>query len=354
MKRYLLAFVFLFSITSSFTQDLILPCIQSYKTGNAGGGNCETQGGGSTAYFPGYLNQPEAPGYIPSGRIIVYFKTPIPIGMKAPEILEAGPQDPNVPGQITPGQAFNYRYHPFKDNISIERVAVEYCYYANNVNNNIFNGAKAPFLVFKVVYQASSSTTTFTCSGVIEGEEGTLPVSFANFHAARNKQTVALKWETVTEQNNRGFNVQRNTKGVWENIAFVFSAGDDGNSSGVLAYAFNDANPEKGVSQYRIQQVDLDGRASYSAIRSVKGEGQVSKTVVYPNPSAEGKVNVVFEDQAAKAVTVSDMSGRIVRQYRSVVNNVVIDGLETGMYTIQITDLSSAVSATEKVIIKKR
>jgi hypothetical protein len=183
---------------------------------------------------------------------------------------------------------------------------------------------------------------------------GALPVTFSNFHASRNKSSVALKWETASEQNNRGFNVQRNAKGVWETVAFVFSAADGGNSSSLLSYSYNDVNNEKGVSQYRIQQVDMDGKASYSAIRSVKGEGQVSKTVVYPNPATEGKVNVVLEDQGAKAVTVSDISGRVVRQYRSVVNSLVIDGLESGLYTIQITDLSSAVSTTEKVIIKKR
>lgn len=181
-----------------------------------------------------------------------------------------------------------------------------------------------------------------------------LPVSFSNFHAQRNKQTVAIKWGTATEQNNRGFNVQRNTKGVWENIAFVFSAADGGNSNSQLSYSYNDVNNEKGISQYRIQQVDIDGKASYSVIRSVKGEGQVSKTVVYPNPSTDGKVSVVFEDQGAKAVTVSDLSGRVVRQYRNVINNLQIEGLESGMYSIQITDLSSAASATEKVIIKKR
>jgi hypothetical protein len=181
-----------------------------------------------------------------------------------------------------------------------------------------------------------------------------LPVTFFNFHAQRNKGTVSLNWETASEQNNRGFNVQRNIKGVWETVAFVFSAADGGNSSSLLSYSFNDINNEKGVSQYRIQQVDLDNKASYSTIRSVKGEGQATKTVVYPNPATEGKINVVFEDQGAKAITVNDMSGRVVRQYHSVVNSLVIDGLESGMYTIQITDLSSAVRTTEKVIIKKR
>jgi hypothetical protein len=181
-----------------------------------------------------------------------------------------------------------------------------------------------------------------------------LPVSFKAFAAMRHQQTVSLKWETASEQNNRGFNVQRNTKGVWENIAFVFSAADGGNSSELLSYSFKDANSEKGVSQYRIQQVDMDGKASYSVIRSVNGLGQATRTIVYPNPSADGKVNVVFEDQSAKAVVVSDMSGRVVRQYNGVVNNLQVEGLESGMYSIQVTDLSSAETSVEKVLIKKR
>jgi hypothetical protein len=82
--------------------------------------------------------------------------------------------------------------------------------------------------------------------------------------------------------------------------------------------------------------------------------GQVNRTIVYPNPSQGGKISVVFEDQGAKRVTVSEMSGRVVRQYSNLIDNLQIDELESDMYTIQVTDLSSAVSATEKVIIKKR
>jgi hypothetical protein len=232
--------------------------------------------------------------------------------------------------------------------------------YIESISFDVFNGPEKSFiipakdrgqpvlLVYKTVLGCFDRVVDLSPDCI------TLPVTFSNFHAQRNKSTVALKWETASEQNNRGFNVQRNAKGVWETVAFVFSAADGGNSSSLLSYSYNDINNVKGVSQYRIQQVDLDGKASYSTIRSVKGEGQANKAVVYPNPATEGKVNVVLEDQGAKAVTVSDISGRVVRQYRSVVNSLVIDGLESGLYTIQITDLSSAVSTTEKVIIKKR
>lgn len=179
-----------------------------------------------------------------------------------------------------------------------------------------------------------------------------LPVLLKVFSAQRQKKSVALKWETATEINNRGFQVQRNSRGVWETITFVPSAATDGNSSGPLTYSYQDLNEEKGVTQYRLRQVDIDGRAMFSPIRSVRGLEQVARTIVYPNPSHTGRVNVVFEDSGPKEVTVSDMSGRVVRRYRSVVNNQLIEGLDRGVYSIRITDLSSAASNVEKVIIK--
>jgi hypothetical protein len=181
-----------------------------------------------------------------------------------------------------------------------------------------------------------------------------LPINLGSFTAVRNKQKVLVKWETLTEQNNKGFFVQRNTRGLWENRAFVFSAATGGNSNELLSYSFNDDNIEKGVSQYRIQQVDIDNKVGYSPIRSVRGEGLQQRTIIYPNPSDDGKVNVVFENQGAKTITISDISGRVIRHYRSVVNTLVVEKLEAGMYTFQIIDLSSGESSVEKVIIKKR
>ncbi len=206
-----------------------------------------------------------------------------------------------------------------------------------------------------LVIQAGNVITN-TNMLTIENQCSPLPVSFKSFTAVRNKSNVAIKWTTVTEQNNKGFYIQRNTKGTWENIALVFSAAPDGNSTSDLSYSFNDLNNEKGVSQYRILQFDFDGRAKASETRSVRGESMAAKLLVYPNPSADGKVSVVFEDGSTlRNVIVSDMSGRMVKQYRNVsANNLSIEGLEIGVYGIQVINLSSAAISVEKIVIKKR
>ena len=213
-------------------------------------------------------------------------------------------------------------------------------------------GSKNPVYL---VIQAGNVTTN-TNMLTIENQCSPLPVSFRSFTAVRNKSNVAIKWVTATEQNSKGFYIQRNTKGTWEDVALVFSAAHEGNSTSDLSYSFNDLNNEKGISQYRILQFDFDGKAKASDTRSVRGEAMASKLLVYPNPSMDGKVSVVFEEGGAlKNIIVSDMSGRLVKQYRNIsTNNLSIEGLENGVYSIQVIDLSSAAMSVEKIVIKKR
>jgi hypothetical protein len=185
-------------------------------------------------------------------------------------------------------------------------------------------------------------------------ECGALSVKFKSFNASRTTASnVAITWTTASEQNSKGFNVQKNVGGEWKTIAFVPSQALGGNSSYDINYSFKDANSEKGITQYRVQQVDLDGKFAYTDIRAIRGEGAVGKIVVYPNPSVDGKVNVVFEDNTVRDIQVNDMQGKIIRSYRGVTNNIlVIERLTSGFYTIKITNRNTAASSVEKVVVK--
>jgi hypothetical protein len=165
-----------------------------------------------------------------------------------------------------------------------------------------------------------------------------------------------LKWETASEIDNKGFSIQRNMGGnVWEQVAFVNSQATDGNSNSTLTYTFSDVNSNRGMTQYRIKQVDRDGRFKYSEIRSVRGEGQNNGIVVYPVPSTDGRVNVVFDDMDAKRdVMLSDMSGRMVKQWKGITSNTLqVDNLRQGVYTLQIHNLQSGEVVAKKIIVTK-
>jgi hypothetical protein len=165
---------------------------------------------------------------------------------------------------------------------------------------------------------------------------------------------VAISWTTASEQNNKGFNVQRNVGGQWQTISFVPSQALGGNSVSDINYSYTDVNNEKGISQYRIQQIDINGKFAYTDIRAIRGEDVGGKMVIYPNPSNDGKINIVFDDnKGIRDVQVSDMQGRIIRSFKGVTNNVlVIDRLTSGFYTIRVNNPLTSLSTVQKVVVK--
>jgi hypothetical protein len=248
------------------------------------------------------------------------------------------------------------------DDVKITNAAVPFSVSAANPITNYYTGSQnfsggIPALyngrnLFVVVTSGSSTVTQFMpttqCSS-------TLPVTFKSFNVARNNQTVAIKWETAFEQNNRGFYIQRNVNGEWKDIAFVFSKAESGNSSGPLSYTYNDPNNLNTVSYYRILQVDLSGLGKYSQVGIIRGGQDIlNKMKLFPNPGTNGKVNVLFDDETSvKNVIVYDASGRAVKSLKSIVGaSLTIDQLKPGIYSIQVVNAASQIVSSEKFIIR--
>jgi hypothetical protein len=182
-----------------------------------------------------------------------------------------------------------------------------------------------------------------------------LPVTLRSFTARRvNANNVQLKWETATELNNKGFILQRNTTGnKWEDVAFIRSQSEDGNSASVLYYSFSDINAIRTITQYRIQQVDIDGKNRFSEIRTVRGEGQGQGIMVYPNPSRDGRVNIVFEDkEGVRDAMLSDMNGRVMNRWTITNGNTIqVNNLQPGVYYVRITNAQTRETAVEKIVV---
>ena len=139
-------------------------------------------------------------------------------------------------------------------------------------------------------------------------------------------------------------------------MGFVPTKATNGNSSSALNYDYSDLNSAKGITQYRLRQIDINGKQSYSPVRAVRAGGQKGKTIVYPNPSNDGKVNVVFPDiNAIRDVSLMDMNGRVIRQWKRIANNnIQIDNLIAGFYTIRIVNTETGEQTIEKIVVKKR
>ena len=209
--------------------------------------------------------------------------------------------------------------------------------------------------IWVAVTSSQSSNTILT---LFSNQCSSLPVNLTYFNAKRpSGSSVTLTWQTAQELNSSGFEIQRQIgDGEWEVIAFVNSKAVNGNSNSPLTYSYVDNNSANAVTRYRLRAVDLDGSSKFSEIRSVRGEGQASRIILYPNPSSDGKVKVVFEDMTGtRDVSLTDMSGRLIKQWQGVANNnLEINNLTPGYYSLRVINRETGEQSVEKMVVNKR
>lgn len=112
-----------------------------------------------------------------------------------------------------------------------------------------------------------------------------LPVELVRFDAAVDGTDAVLTWETASETNNAGFEVEH---AAGADAAFVRSGYVDGagTTTAARAYAFRLAGLAPGVHRFRLKQVDFDGTFSYSpeVEVTVAVPGAYVLSPAYPNP----------------------------------------------------------------------
>lgn len=177
------------------------------------------------------------------------------------------------------------------------------------------------------------------------GRNTPLPVELVYFRARKHEHEAILGWQTASEQNNAGFEVQASADGkTYQQIGFVESKA--GTSSVKQQYSFTDArNGKSGVIYYRIKQTDFDGTFKLYAPQAVNF-GQVSSTayVAYPNPFTKNVKLAIQAEQAGKAtIVLHAANGRaILKQEQelakgtSVVALLLNDDLPRGLYLLTI------------------
>ena len=109
-----------------------------------------------------------------------------------------------------------------------------------------------------------------------------LPVELVSFTAKINNSNVELNWETKTETNNRGFEIER-YNAQWKKIGFVNGHGTTTEASN---YFFADKNVSGNLVKYRLKQIDYDGSFTYSKVIEVtlKLAETYKLCQNYPNP----------------------------------------------------------------------
>jgi hypothetical protein len=116
-----------------------------------------------------------------------------------------------------------------------------------------------------------------------------LPVELTTFTVAISNNIVELNWETATEVNNYGFEIEKKIlkqvqNDSWEKVSFVEG---HGNSNSPKYYTYTDKLVEaSGKYLYRLKQVDIDGTFEYSDEVEINlgSPNKFELAQNYPNP----------------------------------------------------------------------
>jgi hypothetical protein len=135
----------------------------------------------------------------------------------------------------------------------------------------------------------------------------TTPVELALFNYALEENGVRLNWQTSTESNNYGFEVQRKGKNSeFETLAFLQGAGT---TQTPQSYSFVDRNLPIGRYVYRLKQVDTNGQFELSQALNVvvSGPSDFKLAQNYPNPF-NSETNFNFAIKAVQTEATSENS----------------------------------------------
>ena len=141
-----------------------------------------------------------------------------------------------------------------------------------------------------------------------------LPVELFSFTGFCNDNSITLNWETKTEVNNYGFDVERKTSiENWQKLGFIQGNGNS-NSPKYYEYTDNEINP--GKYYYRLKQVDNDGSFEYSNTVEVNTDELPDEFMLgqnFPNPfNPSTKIKFAVRNKSKVRLIVYNVLGNQV------------------------------------------
>jgi hypothetical protein len=188
-----------------------------------------------------------------------------------------------------------------------------------------------------------------------------LPLNWESFNVKQTAScSVQLNWKTSMETGVAQFYIERSINGSdFEKIGTVPS---NGNNSSNL-YFFNDLNTRLNGEKiyYRIQSEDIDGRKSYSQVRSVEVCGQpADKTFkIYPNPVIDNfTIENIYGERVRAELSLYNMDGKLIEnKIIQLTNRQTVHFTskpKAGIYLVTINDLNTGkVLYSQKIKIDK-
>lgn len=212
--------------------------------------------------------------------------------------------------------------------------------------------------------QGSLATRDWALARFI-GDTALLPVELTRFAATVDEEAVVFTWQTASETDNAGFEVQhaspvasqRTATTAWEHVAFVEGAGTTREPQ---SYRHRVEGLEAGTHRFRLKQVDFDGTFEYSdAVEVTVALAEPYRMgTIYPNPARErAALELAVQEAQRVRAEVFDVLGRRVQvvydgelaAHRT--HRLAIEGrsLPSGLYLVRLA--GEGFTATQRLTV---
>ncbi len=186
-----------------------------------------------------------------------------------------------------------------------------------------------------------------------------LPVELTEFTARADGEAALLSWQTESETNNAGFQIQQRSGERFQDIAFVEG---HGTTDAAHTYHYRIDQLEPRIHVFRLKQIDFSGCFEYSPeIETAISLTEAFRlTEAYPNPTAStARFSLSVKQAQAVKVEVLDILGRRVALLfdgslgANETRTFSIDGTQwtAGLYMYRVQ--GETISATRRMMLVK-
>jgi hypothetical protein len=213
-----------------------------------------------------------------------------------------------------------------------------------------FHGALNRLLFYNVISSAGPTLTENLAYVDATPSNAALPVTLLSFTATKQHTADLITWKTSNEINNDYFVVEHSTNAkTFTSVGQVKANAINGNGS----YNLLNERPANGHNYYRLAQVDIDGKTTYSNVIDVV-RYENTNVSIYPNP-ATNSVTVSMSNIEKGTITIKlqDITGKTIKEIEMVSTqnnlNVVLDlnTVSIGTYFIEVKNNNTSIQTTK-------
>lgn len=173
----------------------------------------------------------------------------------------------------------------------------------------------------------------------------TLPARL-EFTALKQGQAAKLTWKVTQEENVAQYVLEHSANGI------NYNSINTQTRNGSVEYSYLDLQPANGINYYRVRIVDVDGRITYSDIKTVIF-GKSGLVLLFPNP-AKSEINVMIpESWQGKMLKIElyNQAGQMVlskmQPQASQVEAISVSLLARGIYTVRLQNANGDIEVKQ-------